>query len=49
MRRELRALVGAMAIAGFTMWLADAFVQARQVPIQDQQPVGSALMRSEKR
>ena len=43
MRRELRALVTALAIAGFTVWLADAFVQARQVPIQDQQPVGSAL------
>ena len=43
MRRELRALVMALAIAGFAVWLADVFVQARQVPIQDQQPVGSAL------
>jgi gamma-glutamyltranspeptidase/glutathione hydrolase len=43
MRRELRALVMALAIAGCAVWLAGAFVQARQVPIQDQQPVGSAL------
>ncbi|MDA1184744.1 MAG: gamma-glutamyltransferase family protein [Acidobacteria bacterium] len=43
MRRGLRALVAALAIAGGTVWLAGAFVQARQVPIQDQQPVGAAL------
>lgn len=43
MRREVHALVAALAIAGFGGWLADAFVQARQVPIQDQQPAGSAL------
>jgi gamma-glutamyltranspeptidase/glutathione hydrolase len=43
MRRELRALVTALAVASFAVWLADVFVQARQVPLQDQQPVGSAL------
>ena len=43
MRREPRALVTALALTAFAVWLAGAFVQARQVPIQDQQPVGAAL------
>ena len=43
MRREPRALMAALALTGFAVWLAGAFVQARQVPIQDQQPAGSAL------
>ena len=43
MRHELRAFVTALTIAGFVLVLTGAFVQARQVPIQDQQPAGSAL------
>ena len=43
MRRELRAFVRALTIAGFAALLTGVFVQARQVPVQDQQPAGSAL------
>ena len=43
MRRELRAFVTVLTIAGFAVLLTGAFVQARQVPVQDQQPAGSAL------
>ena len=43
MPRELRAFVTALTIAGFAVWLTGVFVEARQVPVQDRQPAGSAL------
>ena len=43
MGRELRAFVTTLTIAVFAALLTGAFVQARQVPVQDQQPAGSAL------
>ena len=43
MPRELRAFVTALTIAGFALWLTGVFVEARQVPVQDRQPAGSAL------
>ena len=43
MRRELRAFVTVLIFAGFAVWLTGVFVEARQVPVQDRQPVGSAL------
>ena len=43
MRRELRPFVTALTIAGFAVLVAGAFVQARQVPVQDERPAGSAL------
>ena len=43
MRREQRVLVKALAVAVFAVWLMGVFVEARQVPVQDQRPAGSAL------
>ena len=43
MRREQRVLVKALAVAVFAVWLMGVFVEARQVPFQDQRPAGSAL------
>ena len=43
MRRELRAFVTALIFVGFAVWLTGVFVEARQVPVQDRQPAGSAL------
>ena len=43
MPRELRAFVTALTIAGLALGLTGVFVEARQVPVQDRQPAGSAL------
>ena len=43
MRRDLRALVAALTLAGVAMVPTGAPVLARQVPVQDQQPAGSGL------
>jgi hypothetical protein len=41
--RELRTLLTALTIAGLASGLVGVFVEARQVPVQDRQPAGSAL------
>ena len=43
MKRALRPLVAVLAMAGFAPGVAGPLAGARQVPVQDQQPVGSAL------
>ncbi len=43
MKLELRAFVTALIIAGLATGLMAFFAEARQVPVQDQQPAGSAL------
>ncbi len=43
MRGKLRVSLSVLTLVGFAVLLAGIFVEARQVPIQDQQPAGSAL------
>lgn len=43
MRGKLRVSLSALTLVGFAVLLTGIFVEARQVPIQDQQPAGSAL------
>ena len=43
MRGKSRVSLSALTLVGFAVLLAGIFVEARQVPIQDQQPAGSAL------
>ncbi len=43
MKFELRAFVMVLTIAGLVTGLTGMFAEARQVPVQDQQPAGSAL------
>ena len=43
MKRALRPLVAVLAMAGFGPGVAGPLAGARQVPVQDQQPAGSAL------
>jgi hypothetical protein len=41
--RELSAFVAVLAMAGLAIGLIGVVAEARQVPVQDQQPAGSAL------
>ena len=43
MKRELSVFLTVLAIAGLAAGLMGVFAEARQVPVQDQQPAGSAL------